>query len=79
MSCPRCLYFHLLCPGAPVRHCLNKLIFDDFRFLSTGLELFFFAQLKCSNFKLKSPTNLTSLERLLIVSNSLRFEFPFGQ
>ena len=35
--------------------------------------LFFLAQPKASNLKLKSPTSMTLSERLLIVSNSLRF------
>ena len=36
----------------------------------------FLAQQKASNFELKSPTNTTLSERLLIVS---KFGFPFGQ
>ena len=48
-------------------------------FLSIGPELFFFAQPKASNFELKSPTNMTMSESLLIVSDSLKFGFPFGQ
>ena len=47
--------------------------------LSIGPELFFLAQPKASNFELKLPTNMTLSERLLIVSNSLKFGFPFGQ
>ena len=42
-------------------------------------QLFFFAQPKASNFELKLPTDMTLSERLLIVSNSLKFGFPFGQ
>ena len=41
--------------------------------------MFFLAQSKVSNFELKSPTNMTLSEKLLVVSNSLNFEFPFGQ
>ena len=41
--------------------------------------MFFLAQPKASNLELKSPTNMTLSERLLIVSNSLGFGFPFGQ
>ena len=41
--------------------------------------MFFLAQPKASNFELKSLTNMTLPERLLIVSNSLKFGFPFGQ
>ena len=48
-------------------------------FLSTGPELFFLAQLKASNFELKLPTNMTLSERSLIVSNSLKSGFLFGQ
>ena len=47
--------------------------------LSTGPELFFLAQPKASNLELKCPTNMTLSERLLMVSNSLRFGFPVGQ
>ena len=43
--------------------------------LSTGPELFFLAQSKTSNLELKSPTNMGLSERLLMVSNSLRFGF----
>ena len=42
-------------------------------FLSIGPELFFLAQSKASNFKLKSLTNMTLSERLLIVSSRLKF------
>ena len=41
--------------------------------------MFFLAQPKASNFELKSPSNMTLSERLLMVSKSLRFGFPFGQ
>ena len=41
--------------------------------------MFFLAQPKASNFELKLPTNMTLSERLLMVSKSLRFGFPFGQ
>ena len=39
--------------------------------------MFYLAQLKASNSELKSPTNITLSERLLMVSNSLGFGFPF--
>ena len=41
--------------------------------------MFFLAEPKASNFELKSSTNMTLSERLLMVSKSLRFGFPFGQ
>ena len=41
--------------------------------------MFFLVQPKDSNFELKSPTNLTLLERLLMVWKSERLGFPFGQ
>ena len=41
--------------------------------------MFFLAQPKASNFELKSPTNTTLSERLLMVSISLRVGFPYGQ
>ena len=46
---------------------------------SIGPAMFFLAQPKASNFELKSPTNMTLSERLLMVSKSLRLGFPFGQ
>ena len=41
------------------------------RLLSIGPELFSLAQPKDCNFELKSPTNLTLSERLLMVSKTL--------
>ena len=41
--------------------------------------MFFLAQPKASNLALKSPTNMTLSERLLMVLNSLGFGFLFGQ
>ena len=41
--------------------------------------MFFLAQPKAPNFELKSPTNMTLSEGLLMVSKTLRFGFPFGQ
>ena len=38
--------------------------------------MFFLAQPKASNFELKSPTNMTLSERLLMVLKSLRLGFP---
>ena len=37
------------------------------------------ATAKDSSFELKSPTNMTLSERLLMVWKSERFGFPFGQ
>ena len=77
LGCQSCL---LLCPDGCVQHCLSKLGLDDFEyFLSIRPELFFLAQPKASNFELKSLINMTLSERLLIVSNSLKSGFPFGQ
>ena len=42
-------------------------------------ELLFLAQLKASNCVLKSLTNMTLSERLLMVSKSLRFGILLGQ
>ena len=39
----------------------------------------FLAQPKVSNFELKSPTNMTLLDRLLMVWKSERLGFPFVQ
>ena len=76
----RCLCCLFSCPDGCVHHYSNKLDLDDFEyFFSTGPELFFLAQPKASNVELRSPTNMTFLERLLMVSNNLRFGFPFGQ
>ena len=41
--------------------------------------MFFLAQLKDSNFELKSTTNMTMSDRLLMVRKSERLGFPFGQ
>ena len=41
--------------------------------------MFFLAQQKASNLELKSPTNMSLSERLLMVSKSLGFRLPFGQ
>ena len=41
--------------------------------MSTGPEMFFVPQPKASKFELKSLTNMTLSERLLMVSKSLRF------
>ena len=40
---------------------------------------FFLAQPKDSNFVLKSPTNMTLSDRLLMVWKSERLGFPFGK
>ena len=40
--------------------------------------MFFLAQPKYSNFELKSPTNMTLSDRLLMVWKSERLGFPFG-
>ena len=39
--------------------------------------MFFLAQPKTSDLELKSPINMTLSERLLMVSNSLGFGFPY--
>ena len=41
--------------------------------------MFFLAQPKASSFELKSPTNMTLSERLLMVWKRLRLGFPFEQ
>ena len=41
--------------------------------------MFLLAQPKDSSFELKSPTNMTFSERLLMVWKSERLGFPFGQ
>ena len=48
-------------------------------FLSIGPELFYWAHPKDSSFELKSPTNMTLSERLLMVWKSEELGFPFGQ
>ena len=39
--------------------------------LSIGPEMFFLTQSKACNFELKSPTNMTSSERMIMVSKRL--------
>ena len=41
--------------------------------------MFFLSQPKDSDFELKSPTNMTLSDKLLMVRKSERLGFPFGQ
>ena len=57
---------HLLCPYACVCSSLCKQIRLFLNIFSIGPDVFFLAQPKDSNFVLKSPTNMTLSDRLLI-------------
>ena len=58
---------HLLCPYACAHHYLSKQVTLFLNILEhIGPDVFFLAQLKDSNVELKSLTNMTLLDKLLL-------------
>ena len=72
MPCRECLCCLWICPDAYARQYLNKLDLIGFEYFGALDQMcFFLAQPKACSFELKSPTNMTLSEKLLMVSKSL--------